>query len=132
MFKKYRFKWKDGDGERYVDFYVHSKGTRSGFMHRACAIGPLPRLDEKDADYSKYRANNDKEFASRVAKVSYLNRTWEFWPGQDCLSALWAKLSKLKFIDMGRICEGNPFKAEKEPEHERLDEPDELFDGFRR
>lgn len=132
MFKKYRFNWKDGESEKSVDFFVHSKGTRSGFMHRACAIGPLPRLDEKDADYSKYRANNDKEFASRVAKVSYLNRTWEFWPGQDCLAALWEKLSKLKFIDMGRICEGNPFKAENEPEHERLDEPDELFDGFRR
>ena len=38
MFKKYMFKWKDGDGERSVDFYVHSKGTRSGFMHRACAL----------------------------------------------------------------------------------------------
>ena len=132
MFKKYVFEWKEGKEKRSVDFYVHSKGTRGGFMHRACCIGPLPRLDDQKNDWAEYRANEDKLFSKRVAKVSYCNRTWECWPGQDCLAHLWDQLAKLKFMDMGRICAGNPFKAETEPKNEYLPEPDELFDNFKR
>ena len=132
MFKKYRFNWKDGESEKSVDFFVHSKGTRSGFMHRACVIGPLPRLDETSNDWCKYRENEDVLFKKRVAKCSYCNRTWECWPGQQCLSRLWEMLCKLKFVDMGRINEGDPFSDDKEPDHENLMEPDELFAAFSR
>ena len=132
MFKKYRFNWKDGESEKSVDFFVHSKGTRSGFMHRACVIGPLPRLDETSNDWCKYRENEDVLFKKRVAKCSYCNRTWECWPGQQCLSRLWEMLCKLKFVDMGRIHEGDPFSDDKEPDHENLMEPDELFAAFSR
>lgn len=132
MFKKYVFTWKDCDAERSVDFFVHSKGTRNGFMHRACAVGPLPRLDDKLNDWSKYRENEDALFRRRVAKVSYYNRAWECYSGQTCLAKLWDQLAKLKFIDMGRIREGNPFSEDKEPDHEDLREPDELFGGFSR
>jgi len=131
MFKKYRFNWKDGESEKSVDFFVHSKGTRSGFMHRACVIGPLPRLDETSNDWCKYRENVDVLFKKRVAKCSYCNRTWECWPGQQCLSKLWEQLAKLKFLDMGRISEGNPF-GDNEPKGEDLREPEELFGGFSR
>lgn len=132
MFKKYRFNWKDGENERSVDFFVHSKSTRSGFLHRACVVGPLPRLDDMVNDWSQYRENEDVLFKKRVAKCSYCNRTWECWPGQQCLSKLWGRLAKLKFLDMGRIAEGDPFSADGEPPHEHLKEPDELFGGFER
>ena len=132
MFKKYVFTWKDCDAERSVDFFVHSKGTRNGFMHRACAVGPLPRFDEKCNDWSLYRKNEDALFRRRVAKVPYYNRTWESWPGQLCLSKLWSQLAKLKFLDMGRISEVDPFSSDGEPQHEDLREPDELFGGFSR
>lgn len=132
MFKKYRFNWKDGESEKSVDFFVHSKSSRSGFMHRACVVGPLPRLDDMGKDWSQYRENEDILFGKRVAKVSYCNRTWESWPGQQCLSKLWERLCKLKFVDMGRIHEGDPFSEDKEPDHEDLREPDELFGGFSR
>jgi hypothetical protein len=119
-----------------VDFFVHSKSTRSGFMHRACAIGPLPRLDEKSEDYGEYRRNDDELFSKRYAKVSYCNRTWESYSGQTCLARLWDQLSELKFLDMGDIRRGNPFadgSAKKgEPKHEDLYEPDELFGRFGR
>lgn len=133
MFKKYRFEWKDKDGcKRSVDFFVHSKGTRSGFMHRACAIGPLPRLDDMEKDWTSYNANQNILCGKRFAKCSYCNRTWESWHGQQCLSKLWEQLCKLKFVDMGRISEGNPFSEDEEPDHEDLWEPDELFGRFSR
>ena len=132
MFKKYTFKWDDLDGKRReTDFFVHSKGTRNGFMHRACAIGSIPRLDEKGNDWTQFRTNEEKLFRKRVAKCSYYNRTWEEWPGQTCLSGLWQQLGKLKFVDMSQISQANPFEG-GEPDHETLTEPDELFDGFRR
>ena len=133
MFKKYRFGWKDKDGyEMSVDFFVHSKGTRRGFMHRACVVGTLPRLDDMMNDWSQYRKNEDVLHGNRVTKVSYCNRTWESYPGQQCLSRLWEMLCKLTFVDMGRIHEGNPFCEDKEPDHEDLMEPDELFAGLSR
>jgi hypothetical protein len=132
MFKKYRFEWEGKDGKKSsADFFVHSKGTRSGFMHRACVIGPLPRLDDMGNDWAQYRENEEVLFKKRVAKCSYCNRTWECWPGQQCLSKLWEQLAKLKFLDMGRISEGNPF-GDNEPKCEDIREPDELFDGFKR
>ena len=128
MFKKYSFEWHDeNQHDTTVDFFVHSKKTRNGFIHRACAIGPIPRLDNMGNDWSKYRENQGVLLKKRVAKVSYCNRTWESWPGQQCLSNLWEQLCKLKFVDMGRIREGNPFSGGEEPDHEDLREPDELF-----
>ena len=133
MFKKYRFVWNGKDGNKHsVDFLVHSKISRRGFVHRACVLGQIPRIDDMDNDWSKYRENEDLLFGKRVTKVSYCNRTWECYPGQTCLSNLWKKLAKLKFIDMGRICEVNPFSEDKEPDHENLMEPDELFARFSR
>lgn len=133
MFKQYRFWWRGKDGrDMSVDFFVNSKGTHSGFMHRACAVGPLPRLDDMMNDWSKFRENEDALFKKRVAKCSYCNRTWEAWPGQNCLSKLWEQLGKLKFIDMGRIRKVNPFSDDSEPDHEDIREPDELFGGFER
>ena len=132
MFKKYVFTWKDRDEEKSVDFFVHGKGTRNGFMHRACAVGPLPRFKEKGDDWPRNRKNDDILFGKRVAKVSYCNRTWEAWPGQVCLSKLWEQLAKLKFLDMGRIAEVNPFSSGEEPLHEAMRDPEVLFGGFSR
>lgn len=133
MFKRYKMTWGEKDGKGgSCDFFVNSKGTRGGFMHRACVIGPLPRLDESDTDWSEYRENEGKLFKKRIAKLSYCNRTWEGWSGQTCLAKLWDQLTKLKFIDMGRISKTNPFKEGGEPTHEDLWEPDELFEGFSR
>lgn len=132
MFKKYTMKWKEDDLDHSIDFFVNSKAKRSGFLHRACMIGVPPRLDASDNDWEKYRANNEKLFDNRTAKVSFLNRTWESYAGQTCLAKLWEKLAKLKFLDMGRISNSNPFCGGDEPEHENLWEPDELFDRFRR
>lgn len=133
MFKKYRMEYDAKDGNKTsVDFFVNSKGARNGFMHRACVIGHLPRLDDSDTNWSDYRANDEKLFEKRIAKVSYCNRTWECYSGQTCLAKLWDQLMKLKFIDMSRISKTNPFKENDEPTHEDLWEPDELFDRFRR
>lgn len=130
MFKMYRLEWDDNESS--VDFFVHSKSTRSGFMHRACAIGLLPRLDDMGNSWSEYRLNDEKLSEKRVAKVSYVNRTWESYSGQTALCKLWDQLAKLKFIDMGRISKTNPFKENDEPTHEDLLEPDELFGRFSR
>ena len=123
---------KDGGEISSVDFFVNSKKTRSGFMHRACVIGYLPRIDDMGTDYEKYRANENVLMGKRACKVSYIGRTWECYSGQTCLSRLWDRLTKLKFIDMGRISKTNPFNENDEPTHEDLWEPDELFDRFRR
>lgn len=123
---------KDGREISSVDFFVNSKKTRSGFMHRACVIGYLPRIDDMGTDYEKYRANENVLMGKRACKVSYIGRTWECYSGQTCLSRLWDQLTKLKFIDMSRISKTNPFNENDEPTHEDLWEPDELFDRFRR
>lgn len=133
MFKKYSMKWSDVSGcEHKTDFYVNSKNTRNGFMHRACVIGMLPRLDEMSGDLENYAKNDKKLYSSRVSKVSYCNRTWEYYAGQTCLSRLWEKLMGLKFVDMYRICAGNPFEGEEEPPHECITEADALFEGLSR
>lgn len=131
MFKKYKIEWEEDDGRHSVDFFVNSKSTRSGFLHRACVIGCLPRLDSNGNDWSEYRINDQKLMENRVAQVRYTNRTWESYSGQTCLSKLWNRLSKLKFLDMGRASRENPFEDSNEPPHEDLWEPDELFNGFR-
>lgn len=132
MFKRYRLEWDEDEGRRSIDFFVNSKARRNGFLHRACVIGTLPRLDAMDNNWSEYRANDDKLFENRIAKVLYSNRTWECYSGQTCLAKLWNKLTKLKFIDMSRISKTNPFEESDEPTHEDLWEPDNLFDGFKR
>lgn len=133
MFKKYKMEYMKDDGEiSSVDFFVNSKGTRMGFMHRACVIGYLPRMDDMGTDYGKYRANENVLMGKRACKVSYIGRTWECYSGQTCLAKLWDQLAKLKFIDMGRISKTNPFNESDEPTHEDLWEPDELFDMFKR
>lgn len=139
MFKKYRFNWETADGgKRSLDFFVHSKARKSGgLMHRAVAIGAVPRLDEEDADWRAYKENEEKLFHKRFKKVLYEGRTWECYPGQTCLSELWEQMAELKFTDMTRISKVNPFsehggefRSQTEPEHEDLWEPEELFDRF--
>lgn len=133
MFKRYRLEWEDkGEKKRSVDFYVHSKSTRSGFMHRACAIGPLPRLDDMGNNWTEYKLNDEKLLEKRVAKVSYSNRTWESYSGQTVLSKLWENLNKLKFVDMSQISKVNPFDGQSEPKCEDIPEPDDLFNGLSR
>ena len=132
MFKRYKMEWNADNGVRSVDFFVHSKSTRNGFMHRACVLGCLPRLDEKGNNWSEYLANGERLDAKRTAKVSFCNRTWECYGGQTCLAKLWNQIADLKFLDMGQISNTNPFENDDEPLHEDLLEPDELFDGFRR
>lgn len=130
MFKKYRMTWKEQDGNDVdVDFFVNSKKTRDGFMHRACVVGLLPRLDDTGNNYVKFRDNEAKLRKKRICKLSYCNRTWEYWPGQECLKRLWDSLDKLGFVDMARIALGNPF-ANAEPDHEDLYEADEMFGRF--
>ena len=132
MFKKYRFVWKDRNGSACtLDFFVHSKKTRHGFLHRACAIGPIPRLDETDGDWSAFRANMDRLCKKRLCKVPYSNRTWEAWPGHDCLVRLWEQLAALKFVDLSEVAQTNPFACDTEPDHEDLCEADELFNGLK-
>ena len=132
MFKKYRFVWTGRDGSaNTLDFFVHSKKTRHGFLHRACALGPIPRLDETDGDLSAFRANLDKLSKKRLCKVPYGNRTWEAWPGHDCLVRLWDQLAALKFVDLSEVAQTNPFACDTEPDHEELCEADELFNGLK-
>lgn len=131
MFKEYKLAWKDSKGSDHsIDFFVHSRKTRNGFLHEACFLGTPPRLDGIDARYGDYHDNEDKLFKARYTKVSFCNRTWESWPGQDCLKRAWGKLEKLKFLDMSEVYKGNPFGDDKEPEHEDLWEPDDLFGRF--
>lgn len=129
MFKQYRIKYEDGVT---LDFFVHSKGTRNGFMHRACVLGSVPRIDDMNTNWSEYQANDRKLIEKRCCKVSYLNRTWESYGGQTCLVKLWEQLEKLKFVDMQRAAKVNPFKSNDEPEHEDLWDPEELFDQFKK
>lgn len=132
MFKKYRMEYDTKDGDKTsVDFFVNSKGARNGFMHRACVIGHLPRLDDSDTNWNEYRANDEKLWSKRMCKVTYCNRTWESWSGQTCLSKLWNNLAKLKFLDMSRIAPSDPFNG-NEPDHEDLRDPEELFATFSR
>lgn len=130
MFKKYTFQWGHEGYKHSVDFFVNSKKTKNGFMHRACVIGNLPRLDDMGKDWTEYRNNEAKLFDKRVIKVRYENRTWEAYSGQACLQALWAQLNKLKFLDMAQIYLVCPFNNDIEPEHEDLYEADELFARF--
>lgn len=120
MFKKYILK----DEDRNLLFFVHSKKTRNGFCHEACCIG-LPRQSKETEEL----VNVEDLFKRRYAKVNYLNRTWESWPGQTVLTRLWEKLEELKekYPFFGS---GNPFAGD-EPVHEDLPEPDELFDRFK-
>lgn len=134
MFKKYRFTWETKDGgKRNLDFFVHSRERKSGgFLHEAVAIGEVPRLDDMDPNWIKYNENDRKLLKKRYHKVTYCNRSWESYSGQTCLSGLWTQIAKMKFTDMGRIAEVNPFSADEEPEHENLWEPEDLFGRFTR
>ena len=131
MFKLYKFDWKDGmGGGATAEFYAHSRRTQNGFLHEACVIGILPRLDFKSESWADRRRNDGKIMKKRLAKVSYSNRTWELFSGQTVLKKLWNQLDELEFIDMSKIRPENPFKKE-EPEHEDLIDPVELFDRFK-
>jgi len=133
MFKRYRMTWgEDGEPDHSIDFFVNSKAKRNGFLHRACVIGLLPRLDSSATNWGEYQKNDDILFSKRMAKVAYCNRTWEAYGGQMCLLRLWEQLDGLKFLDMSLISKTNPFGGSDEPEHEDLWEPDELFDRFKR
>ena len=124
MFKKYKVKVKSQNPEidrrkgYDVEFYVRSKSTRNGFCHEAIVIGPLPVLAGHQDPYDR---------SELMARKSYLNRTWEPWSGQSVLQMLWNKVLKLGWVDVSRLPEKNPFDAGKEPKHESLWDPDELF-----
>lgn len=131
MFKKYKMSWKCQEGDEVeVDFFVNRKKTKNGFMHRACVIGQLPRLDDTETNWQRYRQDDEKLNKKRICKLSYCNRTWEEWPGKECLKRLWEGLDKLNFLDMARIALGNPFGNNAEPCHEDIDEADEIFRRF--
>lgn len=124
MFKKYEIKVKSTHPEvdrrksYKVEFYVRSKSTRSGFCHEAIVIGPLPVKEGRQAPYDR---------SERMARKSYLNRTWESWSGQGVLQMLWNKILKLGWVDVSCLPKRNPFDADKEPKYESLWDPDELF-----
>ena len=101
-----------------VEFYVRSKSTRNGFCHEAIVIGPLPVLEGHQAPCDR---------SERMARKSYLNRTWESWNGQSVLQMLWNKILKLGWVDVSCLPKKNPFDADKEPKYESLWDPDELF-----
>lgn len=101
-----------------VEFYVRSKPTRNGFCHEAIVIGPLPVLEGHQAPCDR---------SERMARKSYLNRTWESWNGQSVLQMLWNKILKLGWVDVSCLPKKNPFDADKEPKYESLWDPDELF-----
>lgn len=132
MFKKYRFVWKDRNWNACaLNFFVYSKKTRRGFLHRACALGPIPRLDETDSNWAEFSANTDRLCKKRLCKVPYSRRTWEAWPGHDCLMRLWDQIAALKFVDLSEVVQTNPFACDTEPDHEDLFEADELFNGLK-
>lgn len=131
MFKKYSFYYQKKDGHKTsVDFVVNSRKSKSGFFHRACVIGFLPRLDDVTGDWESYINNDGILMKKSYCRQSYYNRTWEAWLGQSCLSKLWRQLAELKFLDLGRISAENPFNNNKEPEHQDMWDPDELFSPF--
>ena len=124
MFKKYKVKVRSQHPETdrrkgyNVEVCVRSKSTRNGFCHEAIVIGPLPVLagHQDPCDRSEL-----------MARKSYRNRTWESWGGQSVLQMLWNKVLKLGWVDASRLPEKNPFDFDKEPKHEPLWDPDELF-----
>lgn len=124
MFKKYEIKVKSTHPEvdrrksYKVEFYVRSKSTRNGFCHEAIVIGPLPTLEGRQAPYDR---------SERMARKSYLNRTWESWSGQSVLQMLWNKILTLDWVDVSCLPKKSPFGSVKEPKYEPLWDPDELF-----
>ena len=124
MFKKYKVKVRPQHPETdrrkgyNVEFCVRSKPTRNGFCHEAIVIGPLPVLAGHQDPYDR---------SELMARKSYPNRTWEPWSGQRVLQMLWNKVLKLGWVDVSCLPEKNPFDAGKEPKHESLWDPDELF-----
>lgn len=126
MFKKYKIKVRSQRPETdrlksyNVWFYVRSKPTRNGFCHEATVIGHLPVKDGFKNPYDR---------SERLARKSYLNRTWESWSGQSVLKMLWDKILKLEWVDAAYLPKKNPFDSGKEPKCEDLWDPDELFAG---
>ena len=124
MFKKYEIKVKSTHPEvdrrksYKVEFYVRSKPTRNGFCHEAIVIGPLPALEGRRAPFDR---------SERMARKSYLNRTWESWSGQSVLQMLWNKILALDWVDVSCLPKKSPFGSVKEPRYESLWDPDELF-----
>ena len=124
MFKKYAIKVKSTHPEvdrrksYKVEFYVRSKATRNGFCHEATVLGHLPVKDGCKDPYNR---------SERLARKTYLNRTWESWSGQSVLQMLWNKLLKLDWVDVSCLPKKNPFDSDKEPKYESLWDPDELF-----
>ena len=124
MFKKYAIKVKSTHPEvdrrksYKVELYVRSKATRNGFCHEATVLGHLPVKDGFKDPYDRLE---------RLARKSYLNRTWESWSGQSVLKMLWDKILKLEWVDAAYLPKKNPFDSDKEPKCESLRDPDELF-----
>lgn len=124
MFKKYKIKVKSQHPEidhrkNYdIEFFVRSKSTRNGFCHEATVIGPLPVLEGHRVPFDR---------SERMARKTYLNRTWESWSGQSVLQMLWNKILALDWVDVSCLPKKSPFGSVKEPKYEPLWDPDELF-----
>lgn len=135
MFKKYDVYWEVWKGERkhtkHLAFYFQSKRNRKGrIFHRAVAIGDFPRIDSTKQDYEKYLKNSEKLENTRKAKARLVPGgalVLERWVGRHVLCKLWDKLANLSFIDMHMISERCPFNYDKEPQHEDIVEPEDVF-----
>jgi hypothetical protein len=125
MFKKYRMKYRDGNIESFVDFYVHYDKANG---LRACVLGPVPRDDLREEDYEVYRKHTARLDRSRCIKRKAAKFKREAWAGQSCLSALWDRLDALPFTDMCAIHSANPFNVDEEPKHIDIIEPADVFE----
>lgn len=131
MFKRYELRWPDSENTvAKTTFYVHRKARRNGgFIHRAIAVGAIPRLDSSTPDYAQYQKNNDKLEKMRRAKAVAIpggKLCLERWQGKHVLCKLWEQLAELPFTDMMAIGY-NPFDSDEEPDHDDLVEPEDVF-----
>ena len=132
MFKVYRIQWEDGKKRpsKLLKFYFHIKRTRKGCYHRAIAVGDFPRIDGVNQDYDQYVKNSNKLEVARRAKATLVPggaAVMEKWIGRHVLCKLWDRLAALPFVDMQMISERCPFSYDREPHHEDLIEPEDVF-----
>ena len=136
MFKKYEFYWdvwKDGrkKSTKCLSFYVQTKRNRRGLIfHRAVAMGDIPRIDDSKQDYDQYLRNSKKLLLAEKATARNVPGgaiVMERWVGRHVLIKLWEKLAALPFVNMQMISERCPFSYDREPHHEDLIEPEDVF-----
>ena len=116
-------------GATQLEFYVRSKpkARGNGFFHEAVMLG-FPAHKDGPA----YSSLIDRTlFKLRYKRCSYVNRTWEAWPGQQVLKRLWEQLAKMstEFPIFDELC---PFDRDVEPDFTTLAEPDAIFGRFKK